>query len=263
MRFFKMSGAGNDFVLVEPKGPKSSLAGLARRLCDRKRGVGADGLLAVERRGLRLSYFNADGSEAFCGNGSRCAAWWMHAQGLTRGRRDFEFATSEGPLRAKITGRETAAIKMPEPHSIRMGLKLKAAGRSLVAHRLNTGVPHAVVEVEDLDSVPVFELGRALRRHEAFAPAGANADFVRYRARLLFVRTYERGVEAETLACGTGVVACALAGFLLGKVRSPARVRVRGGSTMTVSFKPAGGGSFKDVWLEGPAQLVFTGEIPL
>lgn len=259
MRFFKMSGAGNDFVLVErPKG--GSLSKLARRLCDRRRGVGADGLLAVDRGALRLSYFNADGSEAFCGNGSRCAAWWMHARGWVKGR-EFEFKTSEGPLRARITGRETVSIRMPEPHSIRLGLKVAAAGRTWTAHSLNTGVPHAVVEVMELADFPVFEVGRALRHHKAFAPAGTNADFIRWDGKLLHVRTYERGVEDETLACGTGVAASALAGFLLGKGRPPVRVRVRGGATLKVSFKPLGGNAFSDVWLEGPAEVVYSGEI--
>jgi diaminopimelate epimerase len=263
MRFFKLSGAGNDFVLIE-KGPApSGLPGLARRLCDRRSGIGADGLLVVGRRQRRLSYFNADGSEAFCGNGSRCAAWWLHETGATGGKRDFAFETSEGTLRAKITGKQTAAIAMPEPRQIRLGLRLKAAGRALTVHFLDTGVPHSVVEVAGLEDYPVFAVGRALRRHKAFAPAGANADFASFSERPCRVRTYERGVEGETLACGTGVVATALAGFLLGRCRAPVSVRVRGGAIMKVAFKHLGGERFSEVWLEGPARLVFTGEVRL
>lgn len=261
--FAKMSGAGNDFVLIDRRQARGSIRfrDLARRLCDRRGGVGADGLLVVDGKTLRLGYWNADGSEAFCGNGSRCAAWWMYAQGLTGGKRAFKLRTSAGPLRARVTGRETVAIRMPEPRSIRLGLKVKALGKTHTVHSLNTGVPHAVVVVRDLDAFPVFETGRALRRHKAFAPAGTNADFIAWKGKTLLVRTYERGVEDETLACGTGVAASALTAYLLGKSTPPVSVKVRGGATLNVSFKPLGGVSFTEVWLEGPAQVVYTGEL--
>ncbi|MBI3551987.1 MAG: diaminopimelate epimerase [Elusimicrobia bacterium] len=260
LSFDKLSGAGNDFVMIEAHASAKHSA-LARRLCDRRSGVGADGLLVVSRRpSLRLAYFNADGSEAFCGNGSRCAAWWMFRRGWTDGRREFEFATSEGVLRSKVLGARTAAIRMPRPRVLRLGIKIKIGGRSHVAHWLDTGVPHAVVVVKRLDFFPVVEVGRALRFHKAFGRTGANVDFVAFGSRGLSVRTYERGVEDETLACGTGVVASALTASLLGKARSPVRVKVRSGQTLRVQFRREGR-RFEDLWLEGPAQLVFSGEI--
>lgn len=256
MRFAKLSGAGNDFVLLEGRVRKPGA--LARRLCDRREGVGADGLLIVERAPkLKLSYFNADGSEAFCGNGSRCAAWWMHRRGWAGG--EFSFSTSEGALRARVTGENSAAIRMPPPKVLKLGLTLKVLGRTLTADWLDTGVPHAVIAVKDLPSFPVVELGRAVRRHKAFGAPGANADFVTCGRKEVGLRTYERGVEDETLACGTGAVAAAVAAFLAGRVKPPVRVRVKSRQILTVRFSSRGG-AIEDVWLEGPAQLVFQGE---
>ena len=254
--FWKMSGAGNDFVLLE--GPVRGAAAAARRLCDRRRSVGADGLLVVERAGPRLRYFNADGSETFCGNGSRCAAVWAADRGWTAGR-EFSFATAAGDLRARLTTRGRAAIAMPAPALLREAFTVTAAGRRWQASWWNTGVPHAVVRVPSVDAVPVASAGRALRRHRAFGHAGANVDFVSVDAggKRLRLRTYERGVEDETLACGTGVVAAAAAAQAFGWARLPVAVVTRGGDTLRVSREDG------RTWLEGPAEVTFTGEIDL
>ncbi len=255
--FSKLSGAGNDFVLVE--GAPSRPAELARRLCDRRGAIGADGLLVLKRGRLpALRYFNADGSEAFCGNGTRCAAWWLKERG-DAGAEEFSIVTAAGTLSARVTGRQKAAIAMPGPKGLRLGLDLSVAGRRLTAHFVDTGVPHAVVFVEGLQDYPVDEVGAALRRHEAFGAAGANADFVSAENGGLSLRTFERGVEAETLACGTGALAAAAAAAVLGLAESPVSVKARGGE-LRASFSRAGS-SFSDVWLEGPARVVFTGEI--
>ncbi len=262
LRFAKMSGAGNDFILLSQK-PKRSLPALARRLCDRSVGIGADGLLLVERKPiLKLSYFNADGSPAFCGNGSRCAAWWMRRQGWTGNRRKFSFSTSAGPLLAQVNGPNEIAIRMPTPKVLALGLRLKILGRKLEAHWIDTGSAHAVVPVKSVEQLPVLELGRAVRHHKAFGRQGVNADFVAFNSKGLTVRTYERGVEAETLACGTGAVAAALAAYLSGRAKPPVAVLVKSGQTLRVHFTPVGE-SFEDVWLEGPARLIFEGEINL
>lgn len=265
MKFVKMSGAGNDFVLLDasveritPKG----LSALARRLCDRRWGVGADGLLIVDpSTPSRLSYLNSDGSRAFCGNGARCAAWWLYEQGRAPLGKEFAIRIDGGTIQARILGPRRVSIAMPQPHSPRLSLRLKAAGKTLTVHALNTGVPHAVVEVKNLEAFPVFEVGRALRRHKAFAPSGANVNFMTARGGRLALRTYERGVEDETLACGTGATASALIASLLGKCRSPASVSVRGGATLKIHFSREPNGGFKDVWLEGPALTVFNGRI--
>lgn len=261
-RFSKLSGAGNDFVLIE--GPaRPGLKSLAKKLCDRRQGIGADGLLVVSRRPrLKFSYYNADGSATFCGNGSRCAAWWMNRKGWTTGRREFSFASSAGLLLARMAGPATVAIRMPVPEIHKSNLKLNVLGRTFRAHWLDTGVPHAVIFVPRVDKIDVAALGRAVRHHKAFGRAGANADFVASERKGLSVRTFERGVEDETLACGTGATAAALAAYLLGRVRPPVSVRVRSGQSLRVHFTPDGRG-FKDVWLEGPVRLVYKGEIRL
>ncbi|MDE2293289.1 MAG: diaminopimelate epimerase, partial [Elusimicrobia bacterium] len=223
---------------------------LARRLCDRRAGVGADGLLAVS--GRRVVYLNADGSRAFCGNGARCAAWWLRS----RGRGGTRFALSGVPVEA-VVGAASVRIRMPDVRPLRR-LRVAAEGRDWDAAFLDTGVPHAVVRVGALDRFPVVRVGRALRRHRAFGRAGANADFVSGSGRTLRLRTYERGVEDETLACGTGAVAAALA---FGRA-SPVTVRARGGR-LTVSFRAGKDGGFTDVWLEGPVRQTFTGEVVL
>jgi diaminopimelate epimerase len=256
--FFKMSGAGNDFVLLEGLPRGISGGALARRLCDRRFGIGADGLLVLSRRGgrTRADYWNADGSSAFCGNGSRCAALWAARRGWTK-TRAFVLETSRGPLEARLTSRGRAEIAMPAPKDFRRGPRLTTANRAWAVHFVDTGVPHAVVFVPDVEKIDVRTLGRELRFHKAFGAAGANVDFVEVRAGVLKLRTYERGVEDETLACGTGVVAAAAVARSLGKAGDRVKVRVRGRETLGVSF--IGG----KTWLEGPGTTTFTGEVAL
>lgn len=257
LSFWKLSGAGNDFVLLSGRPRGSSGPALARILCDRRSGVGADGLLVMSRRAgkIRLDYWNADGSPAFCGNGSRCAVLWAATKGWVKGG-EFSLDTNRGPLRARLTGKGRAEVAMPAPKNLRLGVNVKTEGGTLQAHYVDTGVPHAVVFVPDIEKVRVDKVGRALRFHKIFGRAGANVDFVEIRKNLLFVRTYERGVEAETLACGTGVVASAFVSRVLGFDRSPVRVVVRGGAALTVSFD-------NGPTLEGPGRIVFSGEVSL
>lgn len=272
LRFWKMSGAGNDFVLVDGADVarlSGSKAALARRLCDRKNGVGADGLLIVlGKAGLRpgarrpsLRYFNADGSAAFCGNGTRCAAAWLLERGAAAGPQ-LELDTIAGPVRARAAGRGRMAVRMPQPSEVRAAQALEAAGRRWRVHHVDTGVPHAVVFVDDVERVDVAGAGRALRRHPAFAPAGANVDFVERGRGALRLRTYERGVEAETLACGTGAAAAAVVAASLGLARPPVRLRVRGGAQLVARFR-LDKDLARELWLEGPAETVFQGEFPL
>jgi diaminopimelate epimerase len=255
--FWKLSGAGNDFVLLSglPKG--RSGAALARSLCDRRSGVGADGLLVMTRRAakIRLDYWNADGSSAFCGNGSRCAVLWAFAMGWLKGR-EFTLETNRGSLTARLTGKGRAEVSMPAPKDLRLGRIFNVAGHPLPVHSVDTGVPHAVVFVPDIDRIDVAGVGRALRFHKIFGRAGANVDFVEIRKNDLFIRTYERGVEAETLACGTGIVAAAFVARVLGFGGSPVRVVVRGGDALSVSFD-------EGPRLEGPGKVIFSGEVQI
>ena len=256
--FDKMSGAGNDFVLLDglPRGRTG--AALARLLCDRRRGIGADGLLVVSRRGgrPRLDYWNSDGSAAFCGNGSRCGALWIAAHGRAKGK-SFTLLTGGGTLEARIGEQGRASVKMPEPKGLKLGLRLGARNRAYGAHFIDTGVPHAVILVPDVEKIDVKALGRFFRFHKAFGKPGANVDFVQLKKGVVHLRTYERGVEDETLACGTGVVAAAAVVRALGKAGDSVAVRVRGGDTLHVAFGRGG------TWLEGPGETTFSGEVTL
>ncbi|OGR90547.1 MAG: diaminopimelate epimerase [Elusimicrobia bacterium RBG_16_66_12] len=257
LRFWKLSGAGNDFVLLRglPRGYAG--AALAKKLCDRRAGIGADGLLSITRHGrmIRLSYWNADGSPAFCGNGSRCAALWAKAMGWTN-KTHFVLGTNRGPLPVRLTGKGRAEVGMPDPTSLRLGLRLKALGKTHTVHSVDTGVPHAVVFVPDIERIAVRSLGRALRSHKAFGRSGANVDFVSVKNGSLSLRTYERGVEDETFSCGTGVVAAGFVARVLGKAGPAAQVIVRSGAKLNVSF-------LDGARLEGPGEIIFTGEVAL
>jgi len=263
-----MNGAGNDFVLLDNRDLSHSLdhATIAR-VCDRHRGVGADGLLAVEpaREGadFRMRYYNADGGEAeMCGNGARCFARYANSL-LSAPKNEVSFETEAGVIQAQFEG-DQVRLAMSRPHSHREPQVLSVADENREVHFLNTGVPHAVVFVDDLEAIDIRKSGAALRYHDAFAPKGTNANFAQtLGSSSIAIRTYERGVEDETLACGTGVCAAALLHHLRSGDTSPIAVRVRGGDTLKVSFEKDANGEFQNVILCGPADFVFQGTISL
>ena len=216
VRFWKLEGAGNDFLGLDGRagGFKLKRQQIAD-LCDRRRGVGADGVLVVEKpkvRGadFRMRYYNSDGGEAeMCGNGARCFALLARAVSGRKGN-ELRVQTQAGLLTLRTSGREVQ-VSMTEPTKLRLGKKVVVAGRKVVVDFLNTGVPHAVLFVRSVRSIDVAKQGRAIRYHSAFAPSGTNVNFVEIgRGNRIHVRTYERGVEGETLACGTGVVAASI-----------------------------------------------------
>ncbi len=264
LTFTKMNGAGNDFVMIDNRDLRHSLDRAAiARLCDRHRGVGADGLLAVEPAengaDFRMRYYNADGGEAeMCGNGARCFARFASRFSGKTGALAFE--TMAGAITAKILG-EQVQLEMSAPHGLALDTPLAVKGQPMRVHFLNTGVPHAVVFTGDLAACDVLGVGSALRHHAHFAPKGANANFVERRdAQSIAIRTFERGVEGETLACGTGVVAAALIFSATTGAGSPIGVRVQGGDQLAVAFERSGD-DFQRVTLTGPADFVFDGEM--
>jgi len=273
LHFFKMNGAGNDFIIVDNRDLALSAAldaDTIAALCDRNRGIGADGLLAVEpaRAGadFRFRYYNADGYEAeMCGNGARCFGRFTAHLGETL-RERVSFETMVGTLTAEMIG-DNVRIAMSEPKDLKLDTQATVAGVDAALHFVNTGVPHVVAFLaspEALDVFDVFTHGAAIRQHPAFAPAGTNANFAAVLAPdHIVIRTFERGVEDETLACGTGMVACALVHHLLTAAPSPIRVDVEGGHTLEIGFEKRGDQSFKNVTLTGPADFVFEGEIDL
>jgi diaminopimelate epimerase len=264
LRFTKMNGAGNDFVLIDNRAGEVHLnRSQIANLCDRHRGIGADGVLLLEnpsnRADFRMRYFNADGGEAeMCGNGARCFARFANKVAGTAGKISFE--TPAGVIAAELTG-DLVTLRMTEPTDLRLNVPLRVANEDKAIHFINTGVPHVVIPVPQVDDVDVRREGTAIRNHEMFSPTGANVNFIEKRqANKIAVRTYERGVEDETLACGTGVVASALIFAITEEANGPIGVLVRGGSELRVGFEKAGT-EFKSVTLTGPAEFVFEGTI--
>ena len=264
VRFWKLEGAGNDFLGLDGRagGFKLKRQQIAD-LCDRRRGVGADGVLVVEKpkvRGadFRMRYYNSDGGEAeMCGNGARCFALLARAVSGRKGN-ELRVQTQVGLLTLRTSGQEVQ-VSMTEPTKLRLGRKLVVAGRKLAVDFLNTGVPHAVLFVRSVRSIDVAKQGRAIRYHSAFAPSGTNVNFVEIgRGNRIHVRTYERGVEGETLACGTGVVAASILSNLRRGLRPPIQVATRGGDNVRVGFSMENGHARK-VTLQGPARIVYRG----
>lgn len=268
LRFWKMNGAGNDFVMLDNRNLSLSLTtDQIARLCDRHRGVGADGLLAVEPAteggDFKMRYYNADGGEAeMCGNGARCFGRFvnfLHDDSLS----SIRFETLAGMISAEFEAGQVR-INMSAPHSLKLAQTLPVAGSDLTVHSVNTGVPHAVVFVDDLDNVDVMGWGAGLRYHEAFKPKGTNANFVKVTGpSAISIRTYERGVEGETLACGTGMVACALIHHELTRAASPISVLVKGGDTLRIGFEETEPHVYTNVTLFGPADFAFSGEVAI
>ena len=264
VRFWKLEGAGNDFLGLDGRAGGFQLKRQQiADLCDRRRGVGADGVLVVEKpkvRGadFRMRYYNSDGGEAeMCGNGARCFALLARA---VSGRKwnVLRIQTQAGLVTLQIRGQEVQ-VSMTEPTKLRLGRKLVVAGRKLAVDFLNTGVPHAVLFVRSVRSIDVAKQGRAIRYHSAFAPSGTNVNFVEIgRGNRIHVRTYERGVEGETLACGTGVVAASILSNLRRGLRPPIQVATRGGDNVRVGFSMENGHARK-VTLQGPARIVYRG----
>ena len=262
--FTKAVATGNDFVIVDNRGGVlgKKPAGFARKICDRKRAVGADGLLLVERSkkaDLKMRIFNPDGTEPeMCGNGSRCVALYATAKGIAP--KDMDIETLAGVLNARVDG-DMVKVKLTDPRDIKWNLCLMIHKCPYRVNFTNTGVPHVIHFVEDLDRVDVKDLGWKIRYHEDFAPAGTNVDFVKIvDKKNIKIRTYERGIEDETLACGTGSVASAIIAAEAEKLDSPITVETRGGEKLKVYFDKIEG-EFRNVYLEGRAQLVYEGVI--
>ncbi|MBM4290001.1 MAG: diaminopimelate epimerase [Deltaproteobacteria bacterium] len=263
--FWKMQGSGNDFVLIDHRRPlvaEADRPGLVKKICAPKFGVGADGLIFIETSAevdFRWRFFNADGSEAeMCGNGGRCAARFAFLNGVAREKMAFE--TLAGVIQAEVLGRRVK-LELSRPHGLQLNLAIPLGGQVWTGHFINTGVPHVVLPVDDLAGAPVAEVGRAVRYHPLFQPAGTNVNFVKVSGpQEIQVRTYERGVEAETLACGTGAVAAALIFHKVLALPSPLKVHPSSGETLKIYFDYQDG-NFRSVFLEGDASVVFQGDI--
>ncbi len=266
LAFTKMNGTGNDFIVIDHRRgiiPAGRQPEFSRLVCRRMFSAGADGVILLEdsdTADFRWNFYNADGSVAeMCGNGARCAARFAFQQGIAG--RSQRFETLAGVIEAEISEDDQVRIRMTEPFGLREEIVL-VGGEEKEACYLNTGVPHVVVFVDDRET-PVKELGREIRFHPLFQPEGANANFVCVLGEhTVLARTYERGVEDETRACGTGAVASAIIASIKKNVRPPVEVTTSGGERLIIEFTLRRDGSGADkVFLKGPARIVYTGEL--
>ncbi len=260
--FTKMNGAGNDFIIIDHRQawlPRADQAEFARQICRRKFSVGADGLILIEddeQADFCWQFYNADGSLAeMCGNGARCAARYACEHKIAPAK--MRFKTIAGIIEAEMRKR-TVRIKMTSPVDLRLDERLEIDGVERLLHHINTGVPHVVCFVDDITTAQVRKWGQMIRFHPHYQPAGTNVNFVHQAADGLHIRTYERGVEDETMACGTGAVAAALISGLKGAA-SPATIITSGGDELIIHFQIDTNNQFANVCLEGEAVVVYDG----
>ena len=260
IRFAKYSGSGNDFIMLDNRdGTFPVTPHLVAGMCARGVSIGADGLILVEpseKAAVRMRYYNSDGSEVeMCGNGARCFVAFARELGITT--EPLVFETMERVLSGWTDG-DAITVELGEARDTRLNVDLRVDGVKYRAHFTNTGVPHVVIFCYQLEQVDVETVGRSIRFHDEFQPNGTNVDFVQVTGGDLGIRTYERGVEAETLACGTGVAAAAVISNLVGELKPPVNVQVRSGDVLTVDYR-RDGDTFAGITLSGRVTHVYDG----
>jgi len=262
-----MSGAGNDFIIIKAQ-KGLNLKAFAKKVCDRTNGIGADGVLVLDKSGksdYRMRIINADSSEAeMCGNGVRCLAAYIVANKKPK-KKLFSIQTCAGTILAEAKG-EIANVRLSDPSGFVSDVPLEISKQKVNVSFIDTGVPHVVIFVSALDDIDVNIIGSKIRYHKKFKPKGTNVNFVEQEsATLISNRTYERGVEAETKACGTGSVASALVAYLKmkpsiqNKKSAKIRVRTTSGEILNVQFDLVLG-KIENVWLRGSAKFIASGE---
>jgi diaminopimelate epimerase len=263
--FYKMSGSGNDFIIIDNRKrivDEVGLMNFVANVCRRKMSVGADGLILIENADavdFKWRFFNSDGSVAeMCGNGARCAARFAYIKGIAGTEMSFE--TEAGIIHAKVA-KDQVKIKMPDPADLKTDYALELENSTLSVSSVNTGVPHVVVEADNIDDIEVVKLGREIRFHDVFDPAGTNVNFVCLQNDdIVAIRTYERGVEDETLACGTGAIACAIVISYKKKIKSPVKVMTRSKGYLYIYYKVKQD-RFYDIFLEGDARIIYKAQL--
>jgi diaminopimelate epimerase len=277
--FTKMSGAGNDFIFVDKNlNPDIILSSqIVKKLCDRRNGIGADGLITMANKpeyDFEMVYYNADGSTgSLCANGARCAIWFAdQTNRLNSGKANF--IANGNKYSGEVISDELIKFNLNSPSKIKFNFKIKAFGQLIKSNFANTGSPHVVINIsdiqnnannpntffEDINQVPVFQIGREIRYHQDFAPEGTNVNFVKVADQEIFIRTYERGVEDETLACGTGAVASAIICSVTDKLTPPITLKTYGGDKLIVNFEVEEQ-RVKNPSITGPAKITFVGSV--
>ncbi len=279
--FTKLSGAGNDFILFDKKiNPELELNSLAiARICNRRTGIGADGVLVIsndDRAVFRMDYYNADGTfGSLCANGARCALKYAKESGMI-GLETVVFTANNFVYSGQILDDKTVKFFLNEPVGLKTNFKIKAANQLITASYLNTGSPHVVIRINDvlwnpsrpdtfysdLDRFPVYQIGREIRYSKDFAPEGTNVNFITKVEGAIRIRSYERGVEDETLSCGTGAVAAAIITYFNERIEPPIKLIAKSGDVLVVDFK-INNNKMQDLSLIGPAEIIFKGELSI
>lgn len=258
IHFSKYHGAGNDFIMIDTRNQSESIFNeeSVKTMCDRHFGIGADGLILLgesKKHHFRMKYFNSDGREGtMCGNGGRCIAAYAKTLGIIQDHGVFEGI--DGLHEAKILNNKIISLKMIDVEDV------EQLGDGYL---IETGSRHFVMLRENISNIDVFKIGREIRYQNRFGDEGTNVNFIEIRENGVKIRTYERGVENETLACGTGTVAAAITAFIESGTDNISYKVFAPGGELEVSFKPSPGNHFKDIWLTGPVEYVFEGEIRL
>ncbi len=268
IEFTKLVGSGNDFIILDNRQNlfDAQNAQLVKKLCNRIIGIGADGIILIEASNtsdFKMRILNSDGSEAeMCGNGARCVAFFAVFKGIAR--KNMRFETLAGKISAEVDeNAKNVKLKMITPHSLVKSEIEYENSKKFEITSINTGVPHAVIFTNELEAIDVDKLGRFVRNHPNFAPKGTNVNFVKITENNnIFVRTYERGVESETLSCGSGSTASALISALTFQLKSPVKVHTKSGEVLTIYFEIENN-VVKNVYLEGKVAVVFEGSVAL
>ncbi|MGB8320628.1 MAG: diaminopimelate epimerase [Ignavibacteriaceae bacterium] len=279
--FTKMSGAGNDFIVIDSNENPDFLLepGVITKLCDRRNGIGADGVITIsdlDNYDFKMDYYNSDGStKTLCGNGARCAIKFAQSSNrLKNGKASF--IANQDTYSGEVLSGQEVKFNLNTPKDISGNLKIDAAGQHINYYYTNTGSPHVVIKIEeilsepenknsfyrDINDVPVFEIGKEIRYHKNFLPGGTNVNFIKILGSKILIRTYERGVEDETLACGTGSVASAVIASLFFNIEPPLILLTRGGDELVVNFKVERN-NILNLSLSGPAKIIYSGNFLL
>ncbi|MDI6785520.1 MAG: diaminopimelate epimerase [bacterium] len=263
LSFLKIEGSGNDFILFDNREDILKITpAWIQKICARRTGIGADGIIVIEnskKADFKMRIINSDGSEAeMCGNGARCAAKFATLLSIAKHKMIFE--TIAGLINAEVFNQEVK-VNLPDPINLELSKTIVLDRKPKTVHHINTGVPHTVLICEDIVSIDVETLGRKIRYHQDFAPQGTNVNFVKITDKeSISIRTYERGVESETLSCGTGSVASACICYLLKKVYPPVKVKTAGGEYLVVNFEEQNS-QIINLSMKGPVSVIYEGKI--
>jgi len=265
IEFYKMSGSGNDFIIIDNRNSiidVNDLSDFIAKVCRRKMAVGADGMILVENSDnadFKWRFFNSDGSVAeMCGNGARCVARFAYLNDIAGSNMSFE--TLAGLVKAEVVG-ECVKVKMTDPLELKMDDTIELKNGLVSISSINTGVPHVVIVKDSIDDIDIVKIGREIRYHDQFSPAGTNVNFACHiKDNTIAIRTYERGVEDETLACGTGAAASAIVMANKMKIDSPLSVLTRSGGYLNIFFKEKEG-QYYDIYLEGDARFIYKAQL--